>query len=471
MSPDVPPTVLVIEDEPGLAGAIETFLQRQGLTVRGFTSAEAALAELPRLAPDIALVDLHLPGMDGLAALEAIRQERPETIVILMTAYSSLSSAVAAMKAGAVDYLTKPLDLEELAVSIQRAWEGQRVRGELAYLRRRAGHSAPVESLLGGSPPMEEVRLRILQVARADRPGEAGPTVLVSGETGTGKELAARAIHAAGPRADGPFVEINCAAIPGALLEGELFGFEKGAYTDARASKPGLFEAADGGTLFLDEICLLDLALQAKLLRVIEDRAVRRLGALTSRRVDVRILAATNRDLEAAARDGTFRPDLLYRLRVLTVDLPPLRVRGDDVGLLAEHFLVEVRERYGLGDVRFSAPALEALTAYPWPGNVRELAHVVERAALLNPGRVLEPQHLGLSAAAAGAPSVALGADGVVRVDFARGPIDLEAVERALIEQALAHTRWNRSRAAELLGLTKETLRYRIEKYRLSPQG
>jgi len=337
-------------------------------------------------------------------------------------------------------------------------------------LRRRAGHSAPVESLLGGSPPMEEVRLRILQVARADRPGEAGPTVLVSGETGTGKELAARAIHAAGPRADGPFVEINCAAIPGALLEGELFGFEKGAYTDARASKPGLFEAADGGTLFLDEICLLDLALQAKLLRVIEDRAVRRLGALTSRRVDVRILAATNRDLEAAARDGTFRPDLLYRLRVLTVDLPPLRVRGNDVGLLAEHFLVEVRERYGLGDVRFSAPALEALTAYPWPGNVRELAHVVERAALLNPGRVLEPQHLGLSAAA-GAPSVALGADGVVRVDFARGPIDLEAVERALIEQALAHTRWNRSRAAELLGLTKETLRYRIEKYRLSPQG
>ncbi len=467
----MPPTILVIEDEPGLAGAIETFLQRQGLAVHGFASAEAALAELPRLAPDIALVDLHLPGIDGLAALEAIRQERPETIVILMTAYSSVSSAVAAMKAGAVDYLTKPLDLEELSVVIQRAWESQRVRGELAYLKRRAGHSAPVESLLGESTPMEEVRRRILQVAHADRLGEAGPTVLITGETGTGKELAARAIHAAGPRVDGPFVEINCAAIPVTLIEGELFGFEKGAYTDARTSKPGLFEAADGGTLFLDEICLLDLGLQAKLLRVIEDRAVRRLGALTPRRVDVRILAATNRDLEAAARDGAFRQDLLYRLRVLTVDLPPLRLRGDDVRLLAEHFLVDVRERYGLGEVRFSAAAIQTLSVYPWPGNVRELAHVVERAALLHPGRVLEPPDLGLTVPAEGPAPVALAADGVVHVDFARGPIDLEAVERALIERALAYTRWNRARAAELLGLTKETLRYRIEKYRLSPQG
>jgi DNA-binding NtrC family response regulator len=405
--------------------------------------------------------------MDGLAALEAIRRERPETLVILMTAFSSVSSAVAAMKAGAVDYLTKPLDLEELGVVIQRAWDTQRVRGELSYLRQRAGHAAPVDSLLGKSPAIEAVRQHILQVARADRLGEAGPTVLITGETGTGKELTARAVHAAGPRAGGAFVEINCAAIPAALLEGELFGFEKGAYTDARTSKPGLFEAADGGTLFLDEICLLDLALQAKLLRVIEDRAIRRLGALTPRRVDVRILAATNRDLEVAAREGAFRQDLLYRLRVLTVDLPPLRARAEDILLLAEHFLGQLRDRYGLADVHFSSAASRALQAYAWPGNIRELSNVVERAALLNPQRTLEPEHLGL--AKGGEAPVVLNPEGAVQVDFGRGPIHLEAVERDLIAKALSHTGWNRARAAELLGLSKETLRYRIEKYRLSP--
>ncbi len=461
------PSVLIIEDEAALAGAIEGYLRRHGAAPRTFPAAEAALAALAEVAPDVALVDLHLPGMDGLAALQAIRSDRPETQVIVMTAFSTVPTALAAMKAGAIDYLTKPLDLEELWMVVQRACEAQRVRGELTYLRERTGHSAPVESLLGGSPAMDAVRHRIHQVARADRLGEAGPTVLVTGETGTGKELVARAIHAAGPRAGGPFVEINCAAIPAALLEGELFGFEKGAYTDARTSKPGLFEAADGGTLFLDEIALLDAGLQAKLLRVIEDRAIRRLGALSSRQVDVRIVAATNRDLEAAVRDGSFRQDLLYRLRVLTVDLPPLRARGEDVLLLAEHFLAECRRRYGLGDVALSPGARTALRGYPWPGNVRELMHVIERAALLSATRTLEAEQLGLSVDSVS--PVAVAADGAVSVDFARGPINLEAVERALIERALTHTQWNRSRAAELLGLTKETLRYRIEKFHLSP--
>jgi two-component system response regulator AtoC len=427
----MPPRVLVIEDETTLAETIEAFLRRQGLVARALPSAEAGLAALSELAPDVALVDLHLPGTDGLAALDAIHRERPGTAVILMTAYSSVSSAVAAMKAGAVDYLTKPLDLWELWVVIQRAWELQRVRGELAYLRQRAGHAAPVESLLGASPTMAEVRSRILQVARADRPGEAGPTVLITGETGTGKELAGRAIHAAGPRAEGSVVEINCAAIPAALLEGELFGFEKGAYTDARAAKPGLFEAADRGSIFLDEVGLLDPAFQAKLLRVIEDRAVRRLGALSAHRVDVRVIAATNRGLEVAAREGAFRPDLLYRLRVLTVDLPPLRARGEDIRLLAEHFLAGERDRYGLGAVRFSAAALQALDGYSWPGNVRELNHAIERAALLNPGRTLEPEHFGLASAATAVP-VAMGSDGLVRADFARGAIDLESVASGL---------------------------------------
>ena len=286
----MPPTVLIVDDEAPLAAAIEAFLARQGLTARAYGTAEGALAAMAELAPDIALVDIQLPGMDGLSALTAIRRERPETLVILMTAYSSVPGAVAALRGGAVDYLVKPVDLEELWVVIQRAWETHRVRGELSYLRERAGHAAPVESLLGTSPAMAAVRRQLLQVAAADRLGSAGPTVLLTGETGTGKQLAARAIHAAGPRAAGPFVELNCAAIPATLLEGELFGFEKGAYTDARQSKPGLVEAADGGTLFLDEIGLLDGSLQAKLLKVLEDGAVRRLGALAPRRVDVRIL-------------------------------------------------------------------------------------------------------------------------------------------------------------------------------------
>jgi two-component system, NtrC family, response regulator AtoC len=460
-------SVMVIDDEAGLAAAIETFLKRQGAEARAFGTAEAGLAALGEFAPDVALVDLQLPGMDGLAALAAIKRERPETVVIVMTAHSTVQGAVAAMKQGAFDYVAKPLDLEELWLVVQRAWDAERAKGELAYLRQRAGHSAPVASLLGASPAMEAVRQRILQVSAADRLGDAGPTVLVTGETGTGKELAARAIHAAGPRAAGPFVEINCAAIPSALLEGELFGFERGAYTDARTSKPGLFEAADGGTLLLDEIGLLDVALQAKLLKAIEDRAVRRLGALAPRRVDVRILAATNRDLEPAVKEGTFRADLFYRLRVLTVEMPPLRGRADDIWLLAQHALEHVRERYGLSEARWAASARDALVAYAWPGNVRELVHVVERAALLHRGAPLGPEALGLGQPPAGPVGVAR--EGVA-VDFSLGPIELEAVERSLIEQALRHAGWNRARAAELLGLSRETLRYRIEKFRLAPE-
>ena len=326
-----------------------------------------------------------------------------------------------------------------------------------------AASAQALAGVVAESASMRELVALVLRLADTRSP------VLLEGESGTGKDLIAHWLHYAGARREGPFIKVHCPSIPGELLESELFGHEKGAFTDARAAKAGKIEMAAAGTLYFDQIQDLTLPLQAKLLRVIEDRTVRRLGALSPRRLDVRVLAATNRDLEKTAREGGFRQDLLYRLRVLTVDLPPLRERDDDIRLLAEHFLREVRSRHGLGEVRFSPAALAALVAYPWPGNVRELAHAVERAALLGPGPTLEPEHLGLAATSRAVPA-RVEPDGSVHVDFAQGAIDLERVERSLIEQALAHAGWNRGQAARLLGLTKETLRYRIEKYGLSPK-
>jgi transcriptional regulator with PAS, ATPase and Fis domain len=279
--------------------------------------------------------------------------------------------------------------------------------------------------------------------------------------------MVARAIHFSSPRAKGPFVEINCAAIPAPLLEAELFGYEKGAYTDAKASKPGLFEAADGGTLFLDEIGHLELGLQVKLLKVIEEKSVRRLGGLRMKSFNARIVAATNRNLEAAITEGTFRPDLYYRIKAITLEVPPLRSRGADITLLAKIFLERSARRYGLPEKRLSPGAEGALIDYAWPGNVRELAHLIERAVLLHEGGTITSEHLGLSQNAA-TTSVEVGADGV-RVDFTAGGIQLENVERHLIREALQAAAWKRGRAAQLLGITKETLRYRMEKYQLYP--
>jgi len=291
---------------------------------------------------------------------------------------------------------------------------------------------------------------------------------LIRGETGVGKEMAARAIHYQSPRSSGPFIEINCAAIPASLLEAELFGYERGAYTDAKTAKAGLFEAADGGTLFLDEIGHVELALQIKLLKVIEQKSVRRLGGLRTKTVNVRIVTATNRDLEKAIADGEFRDDLYYRINAITLVVPPLRGRGGDIMLLARHFLDHYRQQYGFPPKVLSPEAEEALLAYSWPGNVRELAHVIERAALLHAGRVVSVEHLGLSREQRPEP-ILVTSDGSVQVDFAAGPIVLENVERALIQEALRASSWNRARAAELLGISRETLRYRLEKFDLRP--
>ncbi len=464
----MPPLVLVVEDEKILAESISIYLERSGYATAVAHSGEDGVRMAGEASPDVAVVDIRLPGVDGLEVLKRMREVSPGTEVVMMTAHASVASAVEAMRRGAFDYLNKPLDLDELRVVLDKARAHLRLRRELSYLKARGEAGAHVSEIVGDSPPIRALKEQIERIAGLESPEGGAPTVLLLGETGTGKGLVARAIHYQSPRAAGPFVEINCAAIPPTLLEAELFGYERGAYTDARTAKPGLFEAAEGGTLFLDEIGHMDPSLQVKLLKALEDKSVRRLGGLRPKTINVRIITATNRDLEAAIAEGAFRQDLYFRIKVLTLEIPPLRTRDADITLLARHFLDKFAKQYGRPRKELSPEAEAVLLAYPWPGNVRELAHVMERAVLLHGGPTVKVEDLGLSAAKAEAP-VAVASDGRVQVDFASGGIVLDEVERQLIVQALEAAGWNRSRAAELLGISKETLRYRIEKYQLRP--
>ena len=462
----MPAHVLVIEDEKILSESICVYLGRNGYVTLQASSGEAGLKLLEEASPDVAIVDLRLPGMDGLQVLARVREHSPTTEVIMMTAHASVASAVEAMKRGAFDYLNKPVDLEELRVVVDKAVAHLQLRRELSYLKAKERDSR-VAGIVGQSPDAQALRAQICQVAAVEAVGGAGaPTVLVLGETGTGKGLVARAIHEESSRRSGPMLEINCAAIPGPLLESELFGYERGAYTDARAAKPGLFEAAEGGTLFLDEIGHMDPALQVKLLKVIEDKVVRRLGSLRAKPVNARIVAATNRDLEAAIADGSFRQDLYFRINVLAIHVPPLRQRGADILLLARHFLERFALHYGRPTKRLSTETEAALLDYHWPGNVRELAHAMERAAILNENLIVDVADIGFAPPRRHA-TVTIRREEPVDVDFSTGSIVLDDVERQLIVKALEASGWNRSRAAEMLGISRDTLRYRIEKFRL----
>lgn len=458
--------VLVVEDETILAESISVYLQRHGYATMVAFSGEEGIRRAEEASPDVILMDIRLPGIDGLEGLRRIRDMSPHIEVIMMTANATVASAVQAMKRGAFDYLTKPLDLEEVKVVVDKAVAHMRMRQELSYLKARDGAGKHVSEIIGESPPMRALRAQIERIATLEsHDGGGTPTVLVVGETGTGKELVARAIHYRSPRSAGPFVEINCAAIPSALLEAELFGYEKGSYTDAKTAKPGLFEAAHGGTLFLDEIGHMDSTIQIKLLKAIEDKSIRRVGGLRPKAFNARIIAATNRDLEEAVAEGTFRPDLYYRIFVLTVRVPPLRARGSDIILLARHFLDRVTKQYGRPPKQLTQEAEAALLEHTWPGNVRELAHMMERVGLLHRGTAVPSEHLDLSRRK-DAP-VLVESEGKVRVDYSSGGITLDEVERQLIAQALEASGWNQTRAAQLLGISKETLRYRVEKYQL----
>lgn len=456
--------VLIIEDEASLARNIKDYLEEDGFEARIAGDGETGLKLFDSFRPDIVLLDLRLPGIDGLAVLKQLRARSPEARVIMLTAHGSVQIAVEAIKAGAYEYLAKPVVLSELRRVVDRALEEERTASALAYYRRRDGGAMGLEEIVGESPAVLALKERIRQLLAAEQAMQGPPPpVLIGGETGTGKELIARAIHHAGPRRKGPFIELNCAALPAQLVEGELFGHERGAYTDAREKRAGLFEAASGGTLFLDEVGELDLALQAKLLRVLETRTVRRLGAVREIAVDVRILAATNRLLPELVAEGRFRSDLYYRLSIVSVEAPPLRDRGDDVILLAEHFLQQHARRYGRPLTRLSPAARGRLHGHAWPGNVRELRNLLEQIVIFHPG--------GDIAAAIMPPPGTPASAGSDRFVLPEAGLDLEELERSLTLQALERTGWNMTQAGRLLGLSRDAMRYRVDKFGLRTEA
>jgi DNA-binding NtrC family response regulator len=466
------PSVLIVDDERTLARAVRTFLAESGYEAEVAGDAESALGMLERFRPDVVFADVRLPGMDGIDLLRRIREFDPAIPVIIMTAHGTIEGAVEAVKLGAFDYLKKPVDLEELKLLADRAREQSRRDGELSYYRRQA-RETPFGGVVGDSPSMRAVLERARQIAELDET----PPVLITGETGTGKGLVARTIHSSGHRATRAFIEVNCTALPGTLMEAELFGYERGAFTDAKESKLGLFEAAEGGFIFLDEVGDIELALQGKLLRAIEERTVRRVGGIRDRKIDVRILAATNRDLERESQRERFRQDLYFRLAVILLRLPPLRERGEDVLRLAEHFLGQFSSKYGRDVRRIDPAARDRLLAYRWPGNVRELSHVIERAVLWSRGPALEVEHLSLAEPSAepgyrppapGDEAVAAPATGPESASGGPLPpagVDLGQWERAMIEQALREAGGNQTRAAQRLGISRDTLRYRLKKF------
>jgi len=462
--------VLIIEDEPRLAKNIETYLNRCGFAAEKAATGAQGLKEVENFKPDIVLLDFRLPDMDGLEVIERLRRLDPRIKVIMITGEGTVEVAVAAMKAGAYDYLSKPLVLSELKLLLEKVSGQERLEGALNYYQQKEAEKSGLDKLLGESVSMRELKCKIGQFVRSEYALKAGipASVLITGETGTGKQLVARAIHFDGPRRNQPFIELNCAAIPSHLLESELFGYERGAFTDARERKRGLVEAADGGTLFLDEVGDIDPAIQGKLLKLLEDRAVRRLGGLRDQEIDVRIVAATNQPLEARVREGRFRSDLYYRLRVLHLEIPPLNARGEDILLLSEHFLRLFCERYGKPELRFSDASRQMLRRHTWPGNVRELRNSVEQVVLLAENRMIEPSQFVLGPMGRNPCEPAKLKNNMQPFTLPEGGLDLEKLERDLLMQALEQADGNVTKAAKLLGLSRDTLRYRVEKFDLN---
>jgi len=452
--------ILVVDDEKMIRWSLGEALRGWGYEPIQAETATAGLAAFDADQPDAILLDINLPDGSGLEVLRQIRHRQSDAVVIMITANVLVDETIAALRGGAYDFIGKPINLEELQVAIRNGIEANRLRKEVTLFRRERAQQFSFDQIVGESPAMREM----LALARKVAESEVS-SVLLQGDSGTGKDLVAKAIHYHSSRADSPFIAINCAAIPGTLIESELFGYEKGAFTDAKARKEGLFEQAEAGTLFLDEIGELELSLQAKLLRVLEEGCFRRVGGLKDLPLDVRVIAASNRDLKAESEGGRFRADLFYRLSVIQIDIPPLRERGDDIRVLAEHYMTSFRNRLRKSINRIDPEALDAFAQYQWPGNVRELRNVIERAMILEDGNEITVKYL---------PRALTGEVRSVsdsRSDFksepVRLPIDgisLDDVEMSLVRQALERSGGNQTKAAELLDISRDQLRYRMKK-------
>lgn len=437
--------VLVVDDEPMVCISLANWLKEENYFVKYVNDGQAAIETMKQEAWDIVLLDYKMPGMDGLDVLRHIKEIAPQTIVLMMTAYASIANSVQAMKEGAFDYVVKPLDVEELTLMLNKIVERQQLIAENLLLRKHLTERHKYENIIGKSPAMQRVFELIRTVA------DTSATLLITGETGTGKEMVARAVHATSSRRYGPFIAVSCGALPENLLESELFGYEKGAFTGADRTRKGRFELAHGGTLFLDEIGDISMKTQVKLLRVLQERSFNRLGGTEQIDVDVRLITATNRNLVRLVEDGQFRSDLFYRLNVVNLHLPPLRERNDDIPLLAEHFMEKYNVEFNKKFNRIERKALEMMVAYHWPGNVRELENVIERAIVIDQGPEIKAKHLPFYSCETPVTGDA--------------PLALEDVEKEHIRKVLQQNQWNVSRAAKILEIDRTTLHKKIQKF------
>jgi two-component system response regulator PilR (NtrC family) len=456
--------ILVADDEQSMREFLDIMLKKEGYRVTLAGNGEEVLKLIDKDIFDLVLLDIRMPKMDGIAVLKKIKAASPETIVIMITAYASADTAIKAMKEGAYDYITKPFKVEEIKVIIKNALEKKNLQTENLLLKQVVKDRYRFGSIIGQSPKMQALYDLLERLAPTKT------NILVTGESGTGKELVAKAIHYNSSRKDKAFVTLNCGAIPESLIESELFGHMKGAFTDAIATKKGLFEMADEGTIFLDEISELPLLMQVKLLRILQDKEFKRVGGTEDIRVDVRIISATNKDLEAAVREKRFREDLFYRLNVIQIKLPPLRERREDIPVLAAHFLKKYSDELNKNINKISPDALHLLLNYGYPGNVRELQNIIERAVALGNGQELVPQHLNSYLE----EQIHVN-KGLLDLDIPSDGIDLEKIiediERALLLKALDRTKGIKKKAAELLHINFRSMRYRLEKYGLDNGG
>jgi DNA-binding NtrC family response regulator len=450
--------VLVIDDEQMIRWSMEQILRGSGYEVAVAATAAEGTSLFRQLLPQVVFLDVRLPDEDGLTLLKRMKAEsQNDAAVIVMTAFGEIRTAVEAMRLGAHDYLKKPFDFDELGVIVEKALETTHLRREVDEVRQERRKTYGLQNIIGQSEAMQRVLSLLDKVADSD-----AATVLIQGENGTGKDLLARAIHYRSRRADGPFVDVACTAMPETLFESELFGHEKGAFTDAKAAKRGLLELANEGTLFLDEIGEIPLVSQTKLLKVIETRRFRSVGSTTDRELDIRIVAATNKDLEAAVSEGHFREDLYFRLKVIPISLPPLRERTEDIEPLLRHYVERYADEFRCAFRDISEDALRALVTYSWPGNVRELKNLVERILILEKGETILREHLPPEITSPGSASPS------VSYHLPPGGIRLEDVEREFVRQALEAAQGNQTRAALLLGISRDALRYRMQKFGLA---